>query len=448
MASLVTAAPATASGCGAGQAFSAWQVSICSDARIHKARGGFMHAKAIVAVAARAGLGLALVVPLLWAPIAGADDPTAVGDETVVASLNQPPAGLSCADAAAQASVYFQFVKPPFPVKQLSLYLDGHGVPEGDIDEHWPTVTLKRGLHPGRNTVDVVATGEGGQSFDRRLVVLVGLTPTAEDSAAAMVNCNDTAVTQAVPEAVQSGAASGVVEEEAPAVVEAPPTIIEEGPTYYEGGTVIYEDEPVYYYPAPVYVYNPYPVVALAPWAPIVPFFSFTFFYSHYHPYCPPPAVAYHPYPPGPGPYPPYSGGHGGYAGGGYGGTYQGNGTRPMPPYGGRGPHDPQGPRPYASGWRAPVATNVPARPPGGALARPYAAPAWQPAARPAFHAVDMPTRPLPRPVAMPTFRPQAQFHGLPAPAAPHPVFRGQSAGGGHGAPAGRGGGSVRFNRR
>jgi len=385
-------------------------------------------------------IGASLALALAW-PAHGADD-NLVGDETVVASLNQPPAGLSCDDAAAQASVYFQFVKPPFPVKQLSLYVDGHGVPQGDIDEHWPTVTLKRGLHPGRNTVDVVATGDSGQSFDRRLVVLVGLTPTAEDRTAAVIDCVGAALAQAQPQAVEPAPEGGVIEEQAPTVVaEEPPTVIEEGPTYdYDEGATVYYEE------GPVYVYNPYPVVALAPWVPIIPFFSFAFFYDHYHPYCPPPAVAYHPYPPY------YGGGHygryGGYPGGSYGGG-GGNVARPTPPYGGgRGPHDPSGPRPYAAGgWHASAGIGVAARAPDDPLTRPYAAPAWRQAARPVFHPVEM--RPPQRPPAEPPFHPSPQFHGFRAPAVPPIAFHGGGFnGGGHAAATAHGGGHASFKRR
>src|SRR5690349_21529235 len=72
------------------------------------------------------------VLPLLAA--------AAETDQPIVASLNPPPAGLACAAAAAATSVYFQFANPPFEVSQISLYLDGKGVAQDAIEDHWPTV--------------------------------------------------------------------------------------------------------------------------------------------------------------------------------------------------------------------------------------------------------------------------------------------------------------------
>lgn len=245
---------------------------------------------------------LALAPLLAAAGAAGAQGKNLVGDETIVASLNPPPADMSCADAAAQTSVFFNFAHPTFQVSQISLYVDGRGVQDSAIDEHWPTVTLKSGLHPGLNTIDVVANGASGQTMDRRLQVQIG-DGQSTDTSVVGVACNDApAVAQAapgvpvpvgaeVPPSIVGGdTGEDVVEAPPPAVVEAPPpTVVEEQPAY------VAEAPPVYYdYPAPVYVYNPYPVVALDPWVPFIPFFSFGFFYSNFHPYCPPPTFAYH----------------------------------------------------------------------------------------------------------------------------------------------------------
>lgn len=199
----------------------------------------------------------------------------AAADQAVVASLSPPQPGLGCAEAAARTSVYFQFTHPTFAVSQISLYLDGRGAPRDAIDQHWPTVTLTRGLHAGRNTVDVVAEGKGGQRLSRRLVVLVGPSAGGDSTAPATVPCDDTL-------------AQGEVEDDSSPLIDEPQPVIVEPPP------VIYSSPPVLVEAAPVYVYRPYPVFALDAFVPMVPFFGFSLFYSNYHPYCPPPRVVYH----------------------------------------------------------------------------------------------------------------------------------------------------------
>lgn len=282
---------------------------------------------------ARTALAAALgLLPLTW-PALAAD---AAGAEPIVASLNPPPEGLSCDQAAAATSVYFQFANPPFQISQLSLYLDGKGVAQDAIDEHWPTVTMKSGLHAGTNTVDIVANGDNGQHIERRMVVQVG--GTATDSAGvAQVSCND-AVAQApqtVPQPYDGNAPpvadAGEVAEEPPE-----PVVVEQSPpvVYEEPAPVVYD------YPAPVYVYNPYPVVAIDPWVPFVPLFGFGFFYSHYHPWYSPPRVVVNNY---------YHGGGGGWGGGYHGGGWNGGGWHGNPGWnGGRGPYPAPGGN---SGW-------------------------------------------------------------------------------------------------
>lgn len=202
-------------------------------------------------------------------------------DEAVVASLNLPPDHLNCEDAAAQTSVYFNFPQPPFQITQISLYLDGHGVPEDTVETHWPTVTLTSGLHPGRNTVDVVASGASGQTLNRRLVVLVGNAAGGDAVPPAHVACDNTIASTADDD--ESDEVEGEPE---PVVVEPQPRV------------VVREQPEVVYYDTPVYIYRPYPVVAFDPYVPIIPFFSFGIFYSHYHPYYRPPVVVYHPHRP------------------------------------------------------------------------------------------------------------------------------------------------------
>ncbi|HWY24992.1 MAG TPA: hypothetical protein VNX47_08725, partial [Nevskia sp.] len=232
---------------------------------------------------ARAALLAALgLLPLLASVPALAADT----DQPIVASLNPPPTGLACDAAAAATSVYFQFANPPFQVSQISLYLDGKGVAQDAIDDHWPTVTMTKGLHPGTNTVDIVANGDKGQHIERRMIVQVG-GAAASGNGTAQVACSDTADVAQAPQAVD--AAPQVIDQSAPEVVdEAAPSVVggddPEPVVVQDQPTVIYDTPPpvVYSYPAPVYVYNPYPVVAIDPWIPFVPFFGFGFFYSHY----------------------------------------------------------------------------------------------------------------------------------------------------------------------
>ena len=386
-------------------------------------------------------LWLLALLPALCATVAQAQQGrNLVGDETVVASLNPPPANLSCTDAAAQTSVYFNFAHPKFQVTQLSLYLDGQGVDQNAIDEHWPTITFNSGLHAGRNVLDLVATGADGQTMDRRLIVQIG--PVQENGAvSATVACDDAgAVAQAPDAAGEAPAAYPPAYPTAdgetgygyaappPATVEYPqPAAVAEEPpaAYVEDPAPVYAD-----YPAPVYIYNPYPVMALDPWVPLVPFYSFGFFYSHYHPYCPPPVYASGSYYGGyggrgggyyGGGYPRgeyrggYSGGYaGGYARGGYGGTY-GN----HPAYGAQRGYNTAAP--YTGNRYAPP------------VARAYPQQAYAPRAYAA---------PVAR--AAPQYRPTygGGYGGGAHYAAPAPQFRG----GGGGAPAFHGGGAGAFH--
>ncbi|MDR3417866.1 MAG: hypothetical protein P4L83_16960 [Nevskia sp.] len=426
-----------------------------------------------------AGLGRAVAAVLAAAPLLAALPlPGLAADQSIVASLNPPPAGLSCTDAAAATSVYFQFANPPFQITQVSLYVDGQGVPQDAVSEHWPTVTLSKGLHAGRNTVDLVANGASGQHIERRLVVLVGGSADANDVTPAIVDCNDGAVAQLAP-ADPALANPPLAGEVAPSVVGGgepePVTVVDTPPpaVYDEPAAVAY---PAPVYPAPVYVYTPYPVVAIDPWVPLLPFFAFGFFYSNYHPYCPPPAVVYNSYyghggwhgGPGGG----WNGGGGGgwHGGGNPGGGWNGGGNpgsggnpgpypQPHPPgavgsQGGAQPMNASANRFAGGGWHGAAPAAQPAwrggqgfapRPQPAPTARPtspyhmnYGAPAaaYRPAAASQY-------RPAPqfRPAAQqyrsaPQFQPAAQYRPAPAPA-----FHGGGGGGWHPAPAPRAGG-------
>lgn len=226
-------------------------------------------------------LAAAAAVQLLILAAIPAQAAPAGQDESIVASLNLPPEGLNCADAAAQTSVYFNFARPEFQITKLSLFLDGQGVPQEAVDEHWPTITLTRGLHSGRNTVDVVADGAGGRTMTRRLVVQVGPASGNEQDSPATVACDENAVAQGDP-----------VDEDSANADDQPPEIVDGSPR-----PIIEENPPdVVYYDRPVYIYRPYPVIAFDPFVPFIPVFGFGFFYSHYHPYYRPPVIVNRPY--------------------------------------------------------------------------------------------------------------------------------------------------------
>jgi hypothetical protein len=319
-----------------------------------------------------------LAAVLALAPLLGAVAAPAYAEETsqpIVASLNPPPAGLNCTDAAAAASVYFQFANPPFQVNQVSLYLDGAGVPQDAVDEHWPTVTLTKGLHPGTNTVDIVANGTSGQHIERRLVVQVG--GSAADTGTAQVACDDNAPPQAQQAQQTWDSNSALPDQAPPAVAEgAPPPDTAPPPVAYDDSGALppaYYDQPavVYDYPAPAYVYTPYPLVDLG-WVPFVPFYSFGFFYSNYHPWFPPPHYGGGWYGGGG-----WHGGGGWSGGGGWRGGGNGGGWRGNPPVAGGNGGGWRGGAPAgtAPGWRGQAAPSqaAPAQRPGwqGAPAAP-----------------------------------------------------------------------------
>jgi len=405
----------------------------------------------------------ALLAALALAPLLIATSPASLAqsqsqsaDQPIVASLNPPPAGLSCDAAAAATSVYFQFANPPFQISQISLYLDGKGVPQDAIDEHWPTVTLSKGLHPGSNTVDIVANGGSGQHIERRMLVQVGGASSGA-AGSAQVPCDDNAAAQ---QAVQQQ-----LPQQAPQVADAAGDPVNGGwddQTQYgaltsdpapvavqDGPPAVYDAPPqvAYDYPPPVYYYTPYPVVDFGPWVPFVPFFSFGFFYSNYHPWFSPPRVVVNNYyGHGPG----WNGGGwrgtpGGAGGGGWrGGGNNGGGTAWRG--GSNGAASYAAPRTFGDGsgsgpvWRgqapAPAPQNRgwqgaarPAQPAYGQYRSAYSAPAQQYRPQPQqYRAPQQQFRPAPQQ----SFRPAA------------PAFHGGGGGGGHSAPASHGGSGGR----
>jgi len=349
----------------------------------------------------RAALLAALAAASVLGAVSGTSQAQAGGDQPIVASLNPPPVGLACDAAAAATSVYFQFTNPPFQVSQISLYLDGRGVPQDAVDEHWPTVTLSRGLHPGSNTIDIVANGGAGQQIQRRMVVQVG---GASDGSAgsAQVACDDAAAAQPAAPDVADQPQPGVVEgDPEPVAVQDSPQVIYDTPPQpaYDYG---YDDG----YPPPVYFYSPYPLVAFGPWVPFVPFFGFGFFFSHYHPhFAAPHMVVNNNY------------GHGGWNGRSAG-------------YGGDRYAAPRARGNYST-WRgrSPVTAyrgNGQAAAPRSAQSQPY-------------HASNYARAPQYRPAPQQSYRPAPQQTFRPAPQQSfHPSAPG---GGGHSAPASHGGG-------
>lgn len=193
-------------------------------------------------------------------------------DQTIVASVNVPAPDLSCGDAALQARVTFKALKLPFEVKRVSVFVDGQGLPESSVEEAWPSIAVTRGLHPGRNLVELIVYGPDNQSMDRKQSVLIGVAPGPEDIAPAQIDC-----------------VGGVATVDAAPVEEAPEPVDEEPPPEAVAED---EDEPVYvpeyqYYPAPVFLGPVFSVGYFAPppvyYAPAPPLFVYNRWRWHDH---------------------------------------------------------------------------------------------------------------------------------------------------------------------
>ncbi len=223
----------------------------------------------------------------------GAMTPVHAAPPNVIASLTQPPGGLACSEAAGQTRVVFDFKQPRADLKQLSVFVNGEGVRKDAISEHWPRLTVLRGLHPGRNTVEIYATGADNKSEAHTLTVLVGEAPRRDDSDdVAIVDCvgargqvaerddeDDSAEPAGEVIAEASDDADEVIEDVRPEV-----------------------DDEVEYVDAPVYVYHPYPVFRFV-----------SFFPAYYYPW---PYYGYYGYRSYPYGYGGYYRGHGYYHGG------------------------------------------------------------------------------------------------------------------------------------
>lgn len=256
--------------------------------------------------AAAGAIALAAAAPAYAAP-------------NVIASLAQPPGGLACSEAVNQTQVVFDFKEPRSDLKQISVFVNGKGLPESAISEDWPRLTVLKGLHPGRNTVEVYATGPDNKTEAHTLTVLAGEPRSRNDKDdVAIVDCvgprsqvaeRDNDDREVIGEA--SDDADEVIEDVRPHVDD----------DVDEVDRVVYED-------APVYVYYPYPA------------FRFVSFFPAY--YYPAPYGYYGYY--GYRSYPRYY--YGGHSYGGYGG-YRGGYNR--------------GPGNY---WRGHSQPSQPTRPP------------------------------------------------------------------------------------
>lgn len=252
----------------------------------------------------------------------------ALAAPSVVANLLQPPGGLACSQAAGQTKVEFDFKSARSDLKQISVFIDGKGVPERSIVEDWPRLTVTQGLHPGRNKVEVYATGKDDKTEAHQLTVLVGEAPSRNDGDdVAIVDCvGRTAQTSRDRDERRDDGKEVIAEanDDADEVVEdVRPHVDHE---VDEGEDVVYED-------APVYVYRPYPVYGYVSFFPVY-YYPWPYYYGYYG-------------------YPRYYGYYG-YGGHGYRGGYPG-----YRHYGGVGGY-------WHGGSRAPQPTRPPTSSRGG----------------------------------------------------------------------------------
>lgn len=183
----------------------------------------------------------------------------------VLASVIQPPGGLDCDRAADQASVVFDFQQPRADIKQVSVFVNGKGVKEDAVSQDWPRLTLKRGLHVGRNTVEAVATGADDKSVSHKLTVLVGEAPRKGEKGSAIVDCgagSDVARANDDDESWGEEIDDEAVED------------IDDEVEYVE-------DDVEYVYDAPRYIYRPYPVFSFVVYQPAY-YYPYPY-YSYYY---------------------------------------------------------------------------------------------------------------------------------------------------------------------
>ena len=221
-----------------------------------------------------------------------------------------------------QTQVVFDFKEPRSDLKQISVFVNGKGLPESAISEEWPRLTVLKGLHPGRNTVEVYATGPDGKTEAHTLTVLAGEPRSRNDKDdVAIVDCVGPR-SQVAERDDDDREVIGEASDDADEVIEdVRPHVDDE---VDEVDRVVYED-------APVYVYYPYPA------------FRFVSFFPAY--YYPAPYGYYGYY--GYRSYPRYYYGGHSYGAYGYGGGYRGGYNR--------------GPGNY---WRGRSQPSQPTRPP------------------------------------------------------------------------------------
>ncbi len=185
----------------------------------------------------------------------------------VLASLIQPPGGLDCGRAADEAQVVFDFQQPRSDVKQISVFVNGHGLKESEVTQEWPRLTVKRGLRQGRNTVEAVATGADGKAVSHKLTVLVGEGPKAGEKDVAVVDCGNRTVARGDDDDDDRAWGEDIddVEED-----------IDEDVAYVE------EEVDYLYDYEPRYVYRPYPVFSFIVYQPAY-YYPYPYYYSHYY---------------------------------------------------------------------------------------------------------------------------------------------------------------------
>ena len=188
----------------------------------------------------------------------------------VIASLDQPPGGLACSEAADQAHVVFDFKSPRSDIKELSVFVNGEGLRDDAISEEWPRLTVLHGLRPGRNTVEVYATGADNKSEAHTLTVLVGEAPRHGDKDdIAIVDCvgrPDRAETAAKESSEPAGEVLGEADDAEDEVIEDVRPVVEDDVEYVD---------------APVYVYHPYPVFSFVSFFPAY-YYPAPYYYSYY----------------------------------------------------------------------------------------------------------------------------------------------------------------------
>jgi hypothetical protein len=189
-------------------------------------------------------------------------NPALAAAPRVIASLTQPPGGLDCGRAAEEARVVFDFREPRSEIKQLSIFVNGKGVREEDIDQEWPRVTVLGGLHRGRNTVEAVVTGPDKKAVAHKLTVLVGESPDKDERDVAIVDCERR---------------TDVADSDEPWGEE----VLDEDEVVDEfEDDVEYVEEVVY--DGPRYVYYPYPAFGYVVYQPAY-YYPWPYYYSHYY---------------------------------------------------------------------------------------------------------------------------------------------------------------------